>query len=156
MGVIFQNGFITKSNGFILYGNEFNSYWNGNGINSSNTNGFTNMYGYQNLSDCTYVLHDAITNIITRASNVATNAGMNPSYAYVWNVTWADSSTGLCRVGINNQSNGELILAPIDPTDTRWQSGDINSKSLAGTFNFPATFTPYIPLTGIGGATQWC
>ena len=156
MGVIFQNGFKIVSSGFTINGGEFTGYYSNNGMSASNTNGFINLYGYNNLSDCSYVLHNAITNIMTRASNAANAAGMQyNTFGYVWNVTWADNTIGLCRIGIiNNSSN--LVLSPIDPSDNRWQSGDINTKSLAGTYNFPATFTPYFPLIAIGSNTTWC
>ena len=157
MGVIFENGFKTIPNGFILLPNEFTGYWSNNGMSASGTGGFVNMYGYNNLSDCSYVLHNAITDVMTRISNLASSAGMDyNTYGYIWNVTWADNSTGLCRIGIATYNGGELILSPLDQSDTRWQSGDINTKSLAGTFNFPATFTPYLPLIAISSNSTWC
>ena len=81
--------------------------------------------------------NNPITDIMTRAANAATNAGMDyNTYAYVWNARWADNSTSLCRVGIVTNGTQHIVLSPIDQTDTRWQSGDVNNRSLAGTFNF--------------------
>ena len=141
-------------NSFTIQLNDFGGYWTGWGVTASNANGFSNS-APSNLIDNTYIPNSPNTDILTRAANAATNAGMNyNTYAYVWNVTWADNSTSLCRVGI--VQGGHIVLSPIDQTDTRWQSGDTNNRSLAGTFNFPATFTPYSPLTTIGNYDSWC
>lgn len=134
--------------------NDFAGYNTGYHTYASDVSGFGNNGG-SNLSDDTYVLYSPYGNTVINAMDVATTAGMDWSnYAYVWNVTWADNSSGLVRVGID--AGGQLILSPIDTVDTRWQTGNIGSNSKSGTFNFPATFTPYTPLTTLGGHTQWC
>ena len=62
-------------------------------------------------------------------------------------------STGLVKLGLN--SNGAYFdIQTIDPADPDWElPGYTNGTSLVGTFRFPATFTPYLPLINKGG---WC
>jgi hypothetical protein len=79
--------------------------------------------------------------------------------AYIFNVTWADNSTGKVRMSWNSHY-GELILSVIDTAYTDWQTanpaivGNPNPV-LGGTFSFPATFTPYTPLIESNGIA-WC
>lgn len=79
--------------------------------------------------------------------------------AYIFNVTWADSSTGIVRMAWG--PGGYLRLSVVDTATNDWQiaspltyPGPTNLTK-AGTFNFPATFTPYAPLTEANGS-YWC
>jgi hypothetical protein len=85
----------------------------------------------------------------------------DPMYfnAYIFNVTWADNSTGKVRMSWNSQY-GQLILSVIDTGDDAWQiASPLRSSNpnpvLGGTFSFPATFTPYTPLIESNG-DAWC
>jgi len=89
------------------------------------------------------------------------NATPNPYQfnAYIFNVTWADNSTGKVRMNWNSHY-GELILSVIDTAYTDWQTANPASVGnpnpvLGGTFSFPATFTPYTPLIESNGIA-WC
>ena len=80
--------------------------------------------------------------------------------AYIFNVTWADSSTGKVRMGYN-ASSGVLFITTVDTGSTDWQTaspstypGPTNPVQ-AGTFSFPATFTLYTPTTESSG-NYWC
>ena len=70
-----------------------------------------------------------------------------------------DNSTGKVRMSWDASSGG-LTLCVIDTAYTDWQtanpanSGNPNPVK-AGTFNFPATFTPYTPLIESSG-NAWC
>jgi len=141
---------------FTIGTNDFVNYNTGGHVYASNVSGFGNNGG-SNLIDDTYVLYTPIGNIVTNAAAAATSAGMNyNSDAYAWHVTWADNSTGIVRVGID-VGYGQIVLSPIDTTNTAWQSSNYyGSSSKSGTFNFPATFTPYTPLTSLGGHNAWC
>jgi len=80
--------------------------------------------------------------------------------AYIFNVTWADNSTGKVRMSWNSQY-GEIILSIVDTSYTDWQTANPARNSgnpnpvLGGTFSFPATFTPYTPLIESSG-DAWC
>jgi hypothetical protein len=83
--------------------------------------------------------------------------------AYIFNVTWAAGSqvlSGQIRMGYN-ANTGEINLSPVDTGSSDWQipspltyQGPSN-PNLAGTFNFPATFTLYSPTTEANG-NYWC
>jgi hypothetical protein len=76
--------------------------------------------------------------------------------AYIFNVTWADGRTGKVRMGWQGTS-GQLLLSVIDTASTDWQIASLltypgpTNPALAGTFNFPATFTPHTPLIEANG-----
>jgi hypothetical protein len=85
---------------------------------------------------------------------------INQFNAYIFNVTWADNSTGKVRMGWYS-TTGELLLSVINTTYNNWEvanparnSGNPNPV-LGGTFSFPATFTPYTPLIESSG-DAWC
>lgn len=140
---------------FVIGASTFTGSNQGYHVTANGVNGFSNAGG-SSLGDDSYVLYGPLGNVYTDAINASNAAGMDwTNYSYVWNVTWNDDSTSLVRLGVDN-NDGQFIISPIDTTDTRWQSGDCNSNSLAGTFNFPATFSPYYPLTAVCGHTQWC
>jgi hypothetical protein len=84
---------------------------------------------------------------------------INQFNAYIFNVTWADSSTG--KVRMSWDLYGYLRLSIINTTYNNWQdaspyrgTGNPNPV-LGGTFSFPATFTPYAPLIESSG-DAWC
>jgi len=86
----------------------------------------------------------------------------NPLFfnAYIFNVTWADSSTGKVRMAYNAGS-GYLFITTVDTGSTDWQTASPSTYPSptnpvqAGTFSFPATFTLYSPTTEANG-NYWC
>ena len=87
------------------------------------------------------------------------------SGAYLWNVTWADNSTDVVRLQWNNQANnvGRLQLSVVDTTAPGWNTPNSttnypvypNKAAKMGTFTFPATFTPRLPII-VDGTNLWC
>lgn len=141
---------------FIIGTNDFSGYYTGGNVMASNVSGFVNNGG-SNVIDDTYILHTPTNSTFDNAVSAASATGMNYNDAYVWYVTWSDNSTGLARVGLSDWQSGQIVLSPIDTTDTSWQSSDYyGSPSKSGTFNFPARFTPYTPLTTLAGSDWWC
>ena len=78
--------------------------------------------------------------------------------AYIFNVTWADNSTGIVRMG---WLDGALLISVVNTATNDWQTSSPaqqpgpSNLTLAGTFMFPATFTPYTPLIESNG-DYWC
>jgi hypothetical protein len=64
----------------------------------------------------------------------------------IWNVTWADSSIGLAKVGLFYNSEWQVYMVSVNPSVSGWETG-CSGLSLIGTFPFPATFTLYSPET---------
>jgi hypothetical protein len=145
---------------FTIGTTDFVNFTTGGNVYASNVTGFGNNGG-SNLVDDTYILYTASGNIVNDAATVANSVSMDyNTYAYAWNVTWADNSTGKVRLGIDTVGSGgygQIIISPIDTTNTAWESGNAyGSSSKSGTFNFPATFTPYTPIVALGGHNAWC
>ena len=96
---------------------------------------------------------------LTQINNAYTAASATPGNSgYIFDVVWGHGSTitnGIAKfiyTGFGNQ----VYIATVDPTDTRYLNNDNdanNGTQLAGTFNFPATFTFKTPLDVKGG---WC
>ena len=95
---------------------------------------------------------------VAEISAIYTNLGLSLSsnQGYVWNVTWGSGSTistGLVKFGFYGPGQ-YFDIQTIDPTDTNYlQQNTNNGTVLTGTFLFPATFTPYLPLIDKNG---WC
>ena len=126
------------------------------GYSNYTTAGFTsdgellyNGIGYS----ITQQLHDQIASAID-AAGFTGQFGTNG--AFVWNVSWSTGGTGLVRLALDGNGGNTVVIAPIDETDTAWQSGSRNGPAQTGTFTFPAVFTPYIPLTKMGNRNSWC
>ena len=84
-------------------------------------------------------------------------AGFNTVNAYVWHVSFASGGNILARVAVNpNGITDSLAITPIDQTNTAWQSGFLGGPTQAGTWTFPAVFTPYAPTTTMSSANDWC
>jgi Concanavalin A-like lectin/glucanases superfamily len=123
---------------------------------------YVTLYGIDNntlAQDITAMFRQAkMATVNTLTYNGAT-PDINQFNAYIFNVTWADNSTGKVRMQWNSQF-GEIILSIIDTSYTDWQSANPANVGnpnpvLGGTFSFPATFTPYTPLIESNG-TLWC
>lgn len=97
-----------------------------------------------------------INNDDSDITNIFLNYGMSLSYqGYMFNVTWGPGSTSstLAKVSYNT-GNTQMNIIAVDPADTDYQiDNSIQGTALEGTFNFPATFTPYLPITD---KNSWC
>jgi hypothetical protein len=122
------------------------------GYSAYSSAGFTSD-GTQVYNGICYTITPGLHAAIATAS---TAAGFTAPGAYAWNVTWATGSPGIARVGLDGNGANTLVFSLIDQTDTQWQSGSDNGPTQTGTFTFPATFTPYSPLTQIQDANNWC
>jgi hypothetical protein len=101
---------------------------------------------YFNISDDD---SDIISAFTASSMSTSTNDG------YLWNVSWGPGSTAstIAKVGYHSGSKTMYMIA-IDTSDVDYQiDNDVSGTILPGTFNFPATFTQYEPLTDKGG---WC
>ena len=165
MGILFQNGVsigVTTGYSFTLTSDMFNGGgWansicdNTSGQWSNNLSGFTvnqavpNIYCGVNAQLTTYASIEAA---FTAAG------GALDWHGYVCSVNWGPGSTisnGYAKVSYS-QNNHSINISTIDITDTDYLISNTNagdSTSLAGTFNFPATFTILSPLIDKGG---WC
>lgn len=98
---------------------------------------------------------DTLTQIINAYTAVGATASSN---GYIFDVVWGPGSTvtnGVAKF-IYTGSGNQVYITSVDPTDTRYLNNDNdanNGTQLAGTFNFPATFTFKTPLDVKGG---WC
>ena len=100
---------------------------------------------YFNISD-----NDAdILNVFSIAGIPTNNEG------YMFNVTWGPGSTSSTLVKVSYNDGGkQMYILAVDPTNTDWQiNNSIQGTPLVGTFLFPATFTPYYPITD---KNSWC
>jgi len=122
------------------------------GYSAYSSAGFTSD-GTQVYNGISYTITPGLHDAIAAAS---TAAGFTYPGAYVWHVSWNTGGTSLARVGLDGNGAGTLVFSLIDQTDTRWQTGDDSGPTQTGTFTFPATFTPYSPLTQLSDANNWC
>jgi hypothetical protein len=99
--------------------------------------------GFTSTGDRLYngIRYDISSGLYGVISAVQTALGLNAANAYVWNASFATGGSVLVRLGLVSGSPNYIVIAPIDQSDTRWQS---------------ATFTLYIPATAINGNNGWC
>ena len=122
------------------------------GYSSYSSAGFTSD-GTQVYNGICYTISPALHDQIIAAM---TSASMDPIYAYAWNVAWTTGGISIARVGLDADGVNTLAFSLIDQADTQWQTGGINGPTQTGAFTFPATFTPYYPLTTLIYANNWC
>jgi hypothetical protein len=102
------------------------------------------------IYNTTQGLHDSIIAAYSAAE-------FDPNQAYVWIVSFATGGSIVSRTAVNpNGINNSLAITPINQAYPAWQTGQIGTPTQAGTFTFPAVFTPYIPTTAISTANDWC
>ena len=132
----------------------------GYGMSNNGTSGFT-MTSNDNIGAPFYRLYSPTTsNVISGISTAWTNAGLSTSDSYVFDAFWGAGSTykkSKVRIGWDGSFN--LYMCPIDTRDGSWMNSYGSTDyppvpSLAGTFNFPATFIPYTPT--ISDGNYWC
>ena len=98
----------------------------------------------------TQELHDVIL-------SAWTTAGFDPALTYAWNISFAAGGSIIARVAVNpNNIANSLAISPINQAYPAWQTGQVGTPTQAGTFAFPAAFTPYVPTTSITGSNNWC
>ena len=125
-------------------------------------NGYTNITdtGFTCLGNTdTYngVVYNLLGSLPSEISTIWTNAGLDINNAYAWRINFATGGDIIARVALNPDNIANTIaICPIDQTNTNWQYGNIGTPLLAGTFEFPATFTLYTPITAISNHTNWC
>jgi hypothetical protein len=154
---------MTQSRNVALNGSQINTsgvmLTPGGGTNTA-TPGFTTAPSSNGNNIVNYVFYanGPQGDTAARIADAFAAAGMDTAYAYAWNVTWGPASSpssGIVRMSWN-PFGPTLDLSVIDTSDTAWQSGGVGGPSLYGTFNFPATFTPYTPLTQLSTNGNWC
>jgi hypothetical protein len=123
---------------------------------------YATLYGLTNntlAQNITAMFRQAGMTTVSKLNYQYATPNINHFNAYIFNVIWADSSTGKVRMSWD-ASGGLLTLCVIDTTSSDWEiaspldSGNPNPVK-AGTFNFPATFTPVTPLIESNG-DAWC
>ena len=159
MGVIFQNGFslgalpgtalFTLTSSDVTYLNERYG-----GYSNATSAGFTCDGDRDTWNGILYTMGGSLP---TEVNAIWVANGLDPDDAYVWNINFSTGGNILARVALNadNFSN-TIAIAPIDQTDTEWQSGNLGGSLLAGTYEFPAAFTLYSPTTQISTRNNWC
>ena len=123
------------------------------GYSSYTSSGFTSSGTTQLYNGLRYDITGGLYSTILAAQSAASFSSSN---AWVWHTSFATGGSCLVRLGLVSGSPNYLIIAPIDETDTGWQSGSTSGPTLAGTFTFPAIFTIYIPNTSLSGNDSWC
>jgi hypothetical protein len=145
----------TITSSMFVGGGWANSICGNNGQWSNNLSGFTVNQAASNL----YCGVDAqLTTYASIWAAFIAAGGALDWHGYVCSVNWGPGSTitnGYAKVAFNQSSHG-ISISTIDPSDVDYLINNSNSNdgtSLAGTFNFPATFTILAPLIDKGG---WC
>jgi hypothetical protein len=156
-----------------------NGYWTSWGISFTiNTSDIANLLGSNPGITTNGLLGfitaggDNITNQIinyrltpqklSEVTNLFNNNSLSTnSEGYIFNVRWGAGSSitnGLVRIGLNSTGN-YFLIGVIDTAYNDWYTnnapGDPVNPILAGTFNFPATFTVYIPVIQ-SESDYWC
>ena len=155
--------------GFTLSSSDFTHYNYGSFVSPLGNSGFTTT----GQGGPGWALYEPILNLDyggnpTKLAEIrafwAAN-GLNPNTnAYMFNVTWGAGSTLSSGVVIiefvySNDNSTYLNIGVVDTSDPIWQTsgtGYFNGPiyTLAGTWNFPATFTLITPL--IVNGQDWC
>ena len=163
MGILFQNGFFTQANGasFTITSDMFNTstgYGSVCGNTQGEWNGFTG-FTIANSSDLGCGVYGRLSGY-TQVEAAFTSVGASMDYTgHIFDVVWGSGSTvtnGVAKVAYIPYSNHQINIISVDPTDVDYLINNNNggdSTSLAGTFNFPATFTFRTPIIEKGG---WC
>ena len=167
MGVIFENGFFTQPNDqsftFTLTSDSFDQNGYYGSVCDDAQGQLINFTGITitNPGDSYCGINAELSgSSLTEITNLWTSAGIiEESQGYMFNVTWASGSTiqnGVVKVGFyTGNNNNNIRICPVDESDTDYlnSGGAGSTSSIAGTFNFPATFTLITPQIPKGG---WC
>jgi len=133
---------------------------NNNGITTNGLLGFSTAGGDNIINQ---IINYRLTpQKLSEVINIFNNNSLATNgEGYIFNVTWGAGSSitnGLVRIGLN--STGDyFLIGVIDTAYNDWYTnnapGDPVNPSLAGTFNFPATFTLYTPVIQ-SESDYWC
>jgi hypothetical protein len=165
MGVIFENGFFTftqdQSFTFTLTSDSFDQNEGAYSVCDTPQGELINYTGITitNPGDSYCGVSASLSgSSLTEITNLWTSAGIiEESQGYMFNVTWASGSTiqnGVVKVGFYTGYNN-IRICPVDESDVDYlnSGGAGSTSSIAGVFNFPATFTLITPQIPKGG---WC
>lgn len=164
MGLIFQNGFSVgtapQGYSFTITSDMFNTNSSSGSVCGSLEGEWNGFSGFT-ISQSSDIYCGVYANLsgYTEIDAAYSSAGIGiDSSGFICNVTWAAGSTvqnGVVKLAYRTD-NHNIRISTIDITDTDYLINNGNSNdsiSLAGTFNFPATFTMLTPLIDKGG---WC
>jgi len=129
-----------------------------NAMTPNGTSGFTNN-STNSIGDA-YMYYQITSGLTTQVINSYDSLGLSFGISYIFNVTWGAGSTvstGKVRLLYDGD---EIFMSPIDLSHNDWMTNqtygtDPTNPSLMGTFNFPATFTPYFPVIE-SNDNYWC
>lgn len=158
-----------SSSSFTLSSSDFTNYNYGTGLTPNSNIGFTTTGQYGPGEAC----YNPILSLnyggspakLAEILALWTNNGLNiSSNAYMFNVNWGPGSTLASGVVIMefyyyDDNNATLNMGVVDTSNPIWQTSgtgyyDGPIYTLAGTWNFPATFTLITPL--IVNGQNWC
>jgi hypothetical protein len=119
------------------------------------TSGFTVSQAVNNLAHGVYGPTINNSSITTAFANA--NISTNDNTGYICSVEWGAGSTvsrGYAKVAYVADT-GYITVNTVNPMDINYGNNDnqVDGTNLAGTFNFPATFTLLRPTDAKGG---WC
>jgi len=167
LGQTFANGddaktWLTNNGYWTNWGPSFTLGYGDVTFNTQRYHGYTNTTdnGFTCLGDTdTYngVIYNLSGSLPTDIASIWTGAGLNVNNAYVWNIHFTTGGNVVARVALNPDGfTNSIGICPIDPTNNTWKGGSIGTPLLAGTFEFPATFSLYTPVTQISNHNDWC
>jgi hypothetical protein len=142
---------------FTLSSTDFTDWGYGGGVTPNGTSGFTTD-GLYDAGTSLYGPYNFVGNKGTEINAFFNNNGLlTNSTGYIFDVMWgAGSSIPSGKVLMGFYGTG-LRIAPINTSNNNWQTpgqSNFDIESIAGTFNFTATFILYSPTTAQG--TSWC
>ena len=145
---------------FIITSSDFANGGSGYGVTPNGTLGFTEAPGHA-AGEALYNANNLTAGKQTELINFWTTNSLPSSYTgIIFTASWgAGSSPGSDKVliGFNTGYPQQLLIAPVYTGNNNWQTGGQDNYSIqgvAGTYNFPATFTLYQPLTVDNN--DWC
>lgn len=141
---------------FTISSSDFTTFGYGGGVTPNGTLGFTTSAAYSAGQEL-YSPYFTGAKLAEIQAFFDDNGLLTNGTAYIFDATWgagSSISTGKVIIGFTSVYT---YIAPIDTSNNNWQTPGQNNfdiASVAGTFNFPATFSLYSPLTAQG--TGWC
>ena len=142
---------------FTLSSTDFTDWGYGGGVTPNGTSGFTTD-GLYDAGTSLYNAFNFVGNKDTEIDAFFNNNGLlTNNTGYIFDVIWGAGSSipsGKVLMGFNGTN---LLIAPINTGNNNWQTpgqSNFDIESIAGTFNFTATFILYSPTTAQG--TSWC
>lgn len=167
LGQQFQNGDDAKN-----WLND-NGYWTSWGPNFTLSSGdityFGQRYGgYSNPTSFEFtcdgnrdtyngIVYTLPGSLATDIANVWTAAGLDVNLSYVWKAHFGNGVNLLTRIALNPDNTTNAIgIVPIDTSNNNWLYGNLGGPTLAGRYEFPASFTLYTPIRSMSSHNDWC